>query len=97
MLISLATILFSFFGESFLSPQEFSSGKLACSAFWQESLSSLDLAFHKLHLFLQKMLITMTTAVTLPVFAVSIAISLALMLSIGAVAATLIRWGSVDK
>jgi hypothetical protein len=35
--------------------------------------------------------------VTLLVFAVSIAISSALVLSLGAVAATLFRWGSVDK
>jgi hypothetical protein len=43
------------------------------------------------------MLITMTTAVTLPVFAVSIAISLALVVSLGAASRTLIGWGSVDK
>ncbi len=35
--------------------------------------------------------------VTLPVFAVSIAISLALLVSLGAVLTTLIGWGSVDK
>jgi hypothetical protein len=43
------------------------------------------------------MLITMTTAITLPVVAVLIAISLALLVSLGAVAATLIGQGSVDK
>jgi hypothetical protein len=43
------------------------------------------------------MLITATTAVTLSVFVVSIAISSALMLSLGAVLATLIGPGSVDK
>jgi hypothetical protein len=43
------------------------------------------------------MLITLTTAVILPIFAVSIAISLALVVLLGAVLATLIGWGSVDK
>jgi hypothetical protein len=43
------------------------------------------------------MLITMTTAVTLPVFAVSIAISSALVDSLTAVLATLFGQGSVDK
>jgi hypothetical protein len=43
------------------------------------------------------MLITATTAVTLLVFAVSIAISSALVVSLRAVAATLIGWGSVDE
>jgi hypothetical protein len=71
--------------------------KLALSAFWQEGFSFLDLVLHKLHLFLLKMLITATTAVTLPVFAVLIVISSALVVSLGAVAATLIRRGSVDK
>jgi hypothetical protein len=70
---------------------------LALSAFWQERFSSSDLAFPKLHLFLQKMLITATTAVTLLVFAVSIKILSALVLSLGAVAATLIGWSSVDE
>ncbi len=88
---------FLFFGERLLGPREFSSGKLALSAFWKQGFSSLDLAFCKLHLFLQTMLITATTAVTLPVFVVSIAISSALTLSLGAVEATFIGWGSVDK
>jgi hypothetical protein len=43
------------------------------------------------------MLITATTAVTLPVFAVLIATSSALIISLGAVLATLIGWGSVDE
>jgi hypothetical protein len=43
------------------------------------------------------MLITATTAVTLPVFTVSIAISLALILLLEAVLATLIGQDSVDK
>jgi hypothetical protein len=51
----------------------------------------------RLALFLQKMLVTLTTAVTLLVFAVSIAISLALMLLLGAVLATLIGWDSIDN
>jgi hypothetical protein len=81
----------------FLDPQEFSSGKLAFSTFWQEGFSFLDLALRKLHIFLQKMLITETTIVTLLVFAVSITISSALVISLGAVLATLIKWGSVVK
>jgi hypothetical protein len=43
------------------------------------------------------MLITATTAVTLPAFAVLIVISSAVIVSLGAVAATLIGQGSVDK
>jgi hypothetical protein len=42
------------------------------------------------------MLITATTAVTLPVFPFLSAISSALVVSIGAVVATIIRWGSVE-
>jgi hypothetical protein len=71
---------------------------LALSDFQQEGFSFPDLALHKLHLFLLKMLITTTTAFTLPVFAVLIAISSApLVISFGAVAATLIRQGSLDE
>jgi hypothetical protein len=88
---------FHFFGERFLNPREFSSRKSALSAFWQEGFLSPDLAFRKLHLFLQKILITATTAVTLLVFAVLSAISSALTLSLAAVLATLIGWDSVDK
>jgi hypothetical protein len=44
-----------------------------------------------------KTLIIATTAFTLPVFAVLIAISSALIISLGAVAATLIGRGSVDE
>jgi hypothetical protein len=47
---------------------------LALSVFWQEGFSFLELALCKLHLFLLKMLIAVITAVTLPVFAVLIAI-----------------------
>jgi hypothetical protein len=43
------------------------------------------------------MLITATTAVTLLVFAVLVEISLALVVSLGAVLVTLIGRGSVDK
>ncbi len=43
------------------------------------------------------MLIITTTAVTFPVFVVSIAILLALMLLLGAVSTTLIGQGSVGK
>jgi hypothetical protein len=70
---------------------------LALSTFWQEGFSFLQLALLNLHLFSLKMLITATTAVTLPVFAVVITISLALVVSLGAVPATLIGWGLVDK
>ncbi len=89
--------LFLVFEARFLDPQEFSSRKLALSAFWQEGVTFLRLALCDLHLFLLKMLITTTTAVTLLVFAVLIVISSALIVSLGAVLATLIRWGSVDK
>ncbi len=61
------------------------------------ALPFLELALRKFHFFLQKMLITTTTAVTLLVFAVLIAISSALMLLIGAVLTTLIGRGSVDN
>ncbi len=81
----------------FLGPPEFSSIKLALSVFWQEAFSFLVIAFRDLHLFLLKMLITATTAVTLPVFAVLIAISSALVVSLVAVAVTSIGRGSVDK
>jgi hypothetical protein len=58
---------FFIFGERFLGLRENSSRKLALSAFWQEGISFLDLALCKSHLFLLKMLITATAAVTLPV------------------------------
>jgi hypothetical protein len=45
------------------------------------------------HLFFLKMLITATIAVTFPVFAVSIAIASAFIVSLRAVSMTLIRWG----
>jgi hypothetical protein len=72
-----------------LSSRISSSGKLALSGFWQESFSFLGSALRELHFFLQKMLITVTTAVTLLVFAVSNVISSALVLLLGAVLATL--------
>ncbi len=87
---------FLVFRERFLDLREFSSGKPALSAFWQESFLSPELVSCKLHSFLQNMLITVTTAFTLPVYALLITISSALMLSLGAVVATLIRWGLVD-
>jgi hypothetical protein len=70
---------------------------LALSAFWQEGFSFPQLVLRDLHLFLQKMIIVLTIAVTLPVFVVSIVISLALVVSLGAVKVTLIGRGSVDK
>ncbi len=81
----------------FLGPWEFSSGKSAFSAFWREGFSFRGLALRDLHLFLLKMLITTTTTVTSLVFAVVIAISLALIVSLGDVLATIIGRGSVDK
>jgi hypothetical protein len=78
--------LFSIFEKGF-------SGKYALSAFWQEGFSFPRLVLRNLHLFILKMLITATTAVTLPVFAVSIAISSAFVVSLRAVLATLIGRG----
>jgi hypothetical protein len=71
--------------------QVFSSGKSALSAFWQDGFSFLQLALRNLHLFPLKMLITVTTAINLPVFALLIAISSAFVVSLRAVLATLIR------
>jgi hypothetical protein len=65
---------------------------LALSAFWQEGFLFPRLAPRNLHLFLLKMLITVTTAVTLPVFAVLIVISSAFVVLLGAVSMTLIGW-----
>jgi hypothetical protein len=85
------------FWEGLLDPRLFSSGKLALSAFWREGFSFLILSLCNWHLFLLKMLITATTAVTLPVFAVLIAISSAFVISLRAVLTTLIRWGLWDE
>ncbi len=76
------------FWERLLDPRVFSSGILALSAFWQEGLSFPRLALRNLHLFLLKMLITVTTAVTFPVFAVLLAISSAFVVSLRAVSMT---------
>jgi hypothetical protein len=84
----LVSSLFSFSEKGFLVHGNFPPEKLALSAFWQEGFPFPQLALCNLHLFLLKMLITATTAVTLPVFAVSIAISSALKVSLGAVLAT---------
>jgi hypothetical protein len=62
------------FCEGFLNLRVFSSRKLVISAFCKEGFSFWRLALHNLHLFLLKMLFTATTAVTLPVFAVLVAI-----------------------
>jgi hypothetical protein len=70
---------------------------LALSAFWQEGFSFPRLALRNLHPFSLKMLITATTADTLLVFAVSIAISSALVVSLGAVLVTLIGGGLSDE
>jgi hypothetical protein len=75
---------------------EFSSEKLSLSAYWQEGFSFPGLALCNLHLFSLEMLIIATTAVTLPVFAVSVTISPAHLLLLGAVSATLIGRGLLD-
>jgi hypothetical protein len=62
------------FWEGLLNLRVFPFGKLALSAFWQKGFSFPRLALRNLHHFLLKMLITATTTVTLPFFAVSIAI-----------------------
>ncbi len=85
------------FWEGLLDPRVFSSGILALSTFWQEGFSFPRLTLCNLHLFLWKMLITMTAAVTLPVFAVLLAISSAFVVSLRAVLTTLIRQGLWDK
>jgi hypothetical protein len=96
MLISSVTGLFlfsrkfSWFAEIFL--REIATFCLLARKLLIPGLSILQIAS-----FSQKMLITATTVVTLPVFAVLVAISSAFMLSLGAIAATLIGWGSVDK
>ncbi len=81
------------FREGLLDPRVFPSGKLALSTFWQEGFSFPRLALCNLHLFILKMLITATTSVTLPVFAVSIVISSFVVVSLMAVLATLIGQG----
>jgi hypothetical protein len=84
------------FWGKLLDPRVFSSGMLALSAFWQEGLSFPRLALRNLHLFLLKMLITATTAVTLPEFAVLIAIWSAFVVSLRALLRTLLGWGLWD-
>jgi hypothetical protein len=84
---------FLIFLERILNPQVFSFGILAFSAYWQEGLSFLRLALRNLHLFLLKMLITTLTAVTLPVFAVLLAISSAFVVSLRAVSTNSIGRG----
>ncbi len=84
------------FWERLLDLRVFSSRKLILSAFWWVGLSFLRIALRKLHFFL-KMLITATTAVTFPVFAVLLAISSAFIVSLRAVLMTLIRRGLWDE
>jgi hypothetical protein len=81
----------------YLNLREFSLKKLALSTFWHEGFLFPGIALRDLHFYLQKMLITATTALTLPVFAVSIAISSALLVLLGAVSTTLTGLASVDK
>ncbi len=85
------------FWEGLLDPWVFFSGKLALSAFWQEGLSFPRLALRNLHLYFLKMLITATTTVTFPVFAVLLAISSAFVVSLRAVSTTLIGRGLWDE
>jgi hypothetical protein len=79
---------FLVFLERYLGPWEFSSGKSALSAILQEGFPFPRLELRNLHLFLLEMLITATTTVTLMVFVVSIVISMALIVLLGAVSAT---------
>jgi hypothetical protein len=74
--------------KTLLGLREFSSGKTALSTFWQEGSSFPQLALHNCVLLSLQMLIIVTTTVTLPVFAVLIAISLALVFSLWVVLAT---------
>jgi hypothetical protein len=85
------------FWERLLDPRVFFSRKLALSAFGREGLSFPRLALCNLHLYFLKMLITATTVVTFPVFAVSLAVSSAFVVSLRAVSMTLIGWGSWDR
>jgi hypothetical protein len=82
------------FWERLLDLRVFSSGKYALSIFCWEGFSFPRLALRNLDLFLLKMLITATTAVTLLVFAVLIAILSAFVVS---VLATLIGQGLWDE
>ncbi len=63
---------------------------MALSALWQEGLSFPRIALRNLHFFFLKMLITATTVVTFPVFAVSFAISSAFIATLRAVSTPLI-------
>jgi hypothetical protein len=81
------------FCERYRNRRVFSCKKMALSTFWQEGLSFLRLALYNLHLFRLKRLIIVTTAVTLPVFAVSFAISSAFVALLRAVLMTLIGQG----
>ncbi len=85
------------FCEGLLDPWVFSSGKSALFAFWRKGLSFLRLTLSNLHLFFLKMLITATTTVTFPVFAVPLAISSAFVVSLTAVLTILIRGGLGDE
>ncbi len=97
MLISLVTGLFLFLEKVFSVCGNFPLVKSALSVFRQEGFSFPDLALRESHFFLLKMLLNATTAVTLPVFAVLIAISSAFAVLLGAVAVTFIGRASVDK
>jgi hypothetical protein len=92
---------FLVFWESFLGLQEFFPENRHFPPFGTEGFSFLQITLCNLHIFSLKMLITATTAVTLPVllpvFAVLIAISSALVVSLWAVLATLIVRGLVNK
>jgi hypothetical protein len=96
VLISLVSGLFLIYDKSFLdrgnSLWKIGTFRLLANRLLISAISALQLAFFSL-----RMLITATTAVTLPVFAVLITISLALVVSLGAVFATLIGRGSVDE
>jgi hypothetical protein len=93
MLISLVSGLFLIFEKGFSIRGYFPPENLLFLPFGKKIFSFPRLALRNLHLFLLKMLITATTAVSFLVFAVWIAISSAFVVSLRAVLATLIGQG----
>jgi hypothetical protein len=88
MLISLVAGLFLFLEKDFSVRGYFPPRNWHFAPFGQEGFSFPDLALCKSHLFLLKMLITATTSATVPVFAVLIVVSSALVVPLEAVAVT---------
>jgi hypothetical protein len=96
MLISLVSGLFSSF-EKGSSVRGIFLRQIGTFCLMARRLLISKISAPRLFFYLLKVLITATTAVTVPVFTVSIVISLALVVSLGAVLATLIGRGSVYK